>query len=1120
MAMAMAVIAAGEMFAAPLMSAAGGRPNRDDFVKAWGVRPSDFPSRFSRDGALSMEEIACSADCNMALPGETVRVTVLLRNSGGERIDLQGRWIWIDETLVTRSADVFDLGIEVASVKPFGQLVLSLGPRTTAQTEVDVPLPETFGSGALLFERADSGVRLFIGHFARIIDAGLTPGAQTYQVCMDLDDPSVVARLHTAPNRVGAPYWPSDDPGHERAWSQLTNCLAAIRETGFPICVEWGAGPDRGPSHPLGRSRPHLDDGGVMLDTKADFAWLPAYDDDFKSQVKRLVAEWGWPKGPVNGLMLWNEPWNGISISGWGADDLRYREIYTAMCEGAEEAMRENKGVHVLLGGCDSSANTFDKLFPDGDMSFLPRLDFLSLHYQGLSPSNARFMRDRTGPNGRVRFWDTESWVANSPDRVPCVLAGMLAAGHDRIVGIQGHAVIATGYDVRVPTPDGRQETRHLVQAWPCAPALAAFQRFVGNRVFERLQWEGLPWAWRFRGDDPDDLTVVVCGDIAPAFDGKGRTGIVPFWTAREAAGGGNPTGSLLISGVPGAELFDGNGNLVARAGNDGALTIPLSYSGYYLRPAGVPGAAERLVKALDASRSSGMPPVAPVLRDATQPLRPGTIFRAELRNLLNRPLRGSFSAVAEGLTLETPSEVEIAANSVAAVEMKVVSGEASPANEYPFRIVFDAGGEGRVEWRETLHCNVIASRSHAAAAPFKDWSTPWPQTVRRGGDGATDMEKAWLPMLGHSGPPPAGGAAIAWVSADDEAFHFAAQIADSTPDPGMPRFETLDEDAYFYPAVAEELDREATVATRPATAPGGVEAWTSLADKMAFTLDAGDAPREIVLVLADDDGLLRRRYALNVSDAAGTRTETLAPAADRARVPVVVRGASRVELRTLNWLKPLIVAVEGLDGDPAWEERVVKTRHAWPADVRRYTYRRRPDLPQGATPAHDNVQIAFNVLPDDEKPWHPAAPGTFKGYAGYWDTDWEFALNPVAEAFGGGVEVWKCRAPGLPDKHYYPRSPKHPDEGPVRDASLRIWRDDRHRYVVASIPWKEIPGVRAARDEGRPIKFSFRVNDNGVPGACMELSCRRSVAKRNESFKPNWCEHWANEVEFGWERQ
>jgi hypothetical protein len=35
-----------------------------------------------------------------------------------------------------------------------------------------------------------------------------------------------------------------------------------------------------------------------------------------------------------------------------------------------------------------------------------------------------------------------------------------------------------------------------------------------------------------------------------------------------------------------------------------------------------------------------------------------------------------------------------------------------------------------------------------------------------------------------------------------------------------------------------------------------------------------------------------------------------------------------------------------------------------------------------------------------------------------------------------------------------------------------------------------------------------------------MELAKGRSVSKRNShAFHADWTEHWANEVEFGWER-
>ena len=66
-----------------------------------------------------------------------------------------------------------------------------------------------------------------------------------------------------------------------------------------------------------------------------------------------------------------------------------------------------------------------------------------------------------------------------------------------------------------------------------------------------------------------------------------------------------------------------------------------------------------------------------------------------------------------------------------------------------------------------------------------------------------------------------------------------------------------------------------------------------------------------------------------------------------------------------------------------------------------------------------------------------------------YEDTDYEYALNPVAPAFGGGTEVWRLLAPGMPRKHFYPRQFKSAvDGGPVTGAKLIIKRDGNTRIV------------------------------------------------------------------------
>jgi hypothetical protein len=201
------------------------------------------------------------------------------------------------------------------------------------------------------------------------------------------------------------------------------------------------------------------------------------------------------------------------------------------------------------------------------------------------------------------------------------------------------------------------------------------------------------------------------------------------------------------------------------------------------------------------------------------------------------------------------------------------------------------------------------------------------------------------------------------------------------------------------------------------------------------------------------------------------------------------------------------------------------RIEHRWPKGVRRYSYRKWPELPVGHfNPAYDNVQIAFNVLPEAQKTTLMELPGTMHKYTMYQDTDYEYALNKVAAKYGGGTEIWRLQVPGMPRKHFYPRQPKSPFDGAVKGGKLVVKSVGGTRIVECAIPWSEIPAVYQARKAGRPVKFSFLVNDAGdgkgnAGAGMMELGEDRSVAKLNPSFHVDWAEHWANELQFGWEK-
>ena len=1023
-------LAAAQGLAFELPEPGAGTVPAAEWAAVWGVNPAALGSHFTISRGLKVTLIASSVPANVLWPGEAATFTWQFVNQTDQPISAAGRAVVLRYALYTHpGGDVFKTGVR--KLADCGSVPLAIAVPAQGYEDVTVtpPIPPACGGYAVLLDLPGYD-RLFGAGCVRTFRPPVEQAAVN-RLTVDNRNVDLLTRLGVTVNRVGVSFKPTSARDFETWFAEQGKYLAQLQAVGKPTCLEFGVGAPNGPTQPLGLPRWHLTSEGVMLGGKADWTWLPQYDGEFKALVKRFAVTWGWPHGPVTAMKFMNEPWNGLSISGWGADDLRYREIYTALCEAVEEA-RQEAGVQILLGGCDSSSNTFDKLFPDGKDTFLPRLDFMSIHYQGMNPATTvKMFVNRQSPRGRVQVWDTESWVANSDDRVAAVLSTMLAMGLDRIVGVDGRVLTSdtSGAWEEVRTAQGK-ERRVVTHAWPVAAALGACQHFLGARPFREILFpHGLPWVYRFDGlTGEEDSTLVVVGDLGPTF---GRDNLL-FRTVRGQAEAAHkqalrnqlaalpadsPRRADLEARLQAPETLSGARMVIAAAGDryalydfygnpvpaqGGEIIVPLNDRGYYLRGAGGRGSWARLLAAVRAARIEGYEPVEAVVHDPTAPLGKGAAVRLELTNILNRPVSGVLSVAVGGLTGPAPQVLRLLP-----YETKMITapleGPPNAANSYPLRLTFDAGADGRTGHEEDIHVNYVARRTITVDGNLDDWQGVLPQpVVSQGLQQPTPTEAAWLPFKTFASSY-TQGLATGYLAYDADYFYFAAKVADSTPEEGMPRFATRDEDADFYPETSYKTD-------------GGA--------------------------------------ALH-----------------------------------------------------------------WPEGVRRYSYRRYPELPMGSSPNHDNVQLAFNVLPEADKPWYPGPPGTMAKFTGYWDSDYEYALNPVAPAYGGGTEIWPIRRPDLPNKHYYPHSLPAPGEGPVTGGKLVCTRNGNTRVVECALPWSEIPGVKRALEVGRPIKFTFRVNDNAGVG-CLELARGRSVSKHNwNTFKPDWIEHWANEVEFGWEK-
>jgi hypothetical protein len=749
----------------------------EDFGKALGITAQGW----------SVQQIGCSLGANILWPGDEASFTFFVKPGQSFKGKLQvevvqygtkgkpGDW-W--KPIVFRIAEVSSVAMEVELPADGGEVTVK--PR----------IGGAFGGYAVLLALGERG-RAFGCTCVRVPRA--VPGREQFPTyAMDLGWPhemspavfNVFKRLGVKGARTEGGYNTIADAHVD--WAM---------ENDLTLMLTVGCGGTPADQQPLGRGRPWLkQDNSCIEEIKEDLAWLPSFDPEFKRYLKEVLCKHGWPKGPVNAVELWNEPWEGVSISGWGADIPRFRELYRVMAEAVLEARRE-AGVKVLIGGACSSANTRDKLFCDGQDTFLPWLDFVSIHYQPLSadPVLEPKWMNRKGEYGRVRVWDTESWVANSDDRVAAVIASMRAMGQDRTAGIYAGNVFSS----QKHRVQGKEYA--VAQVWSPGASVAACQHFIGQRAFREILFKnGLPWVFVFDGlpagqgtakpgqVNPDDGTVVVTGDLSASYD-KNRTLFRSVGLAKEAR----------------LELPDGGGKFILHdfyanplPSVSGKIVIPLNNLGYFLRTDGSAGSFAKLLQAIRKAAITGVDPVEVVASDMTAPIAARPKLKLRISDVLSRSVQGKLTVKVDGLTVEPAEQlVSLKAQESAEVTVTITGGSATPDNNYRLLATFDAGKDGVVKHAELMHVNCIAKRTIAVDGNLDDWQGVIPQASAQR-VGTSETEKAYLPFVNWERQD-GGGAVTAWLAYDERFFYFAAKVPRMD---GLLRFETRNDDDFFYP--------------------------------------------------------------------------------------------------------------------------------------------------------------------------------------------------------------------------------------------------------------------------------------------------------------------------------
>ena len=1160
--------------------------------------------------------IESSAPANVFWPGDDIRLKFQLINNTSQSIDIDAKVhvfrygtkgipndIWLPQMIK----------LDYEKVIP---VHLSILPNGYVNTSVSVDDIKDFGGYAVVFDLGKYGRRLGTS-FAYSMKPSLVK-MQYPKQSLDYLGVDFLNRVGVQSIRYGIPFVSPDNPDYQGFRQELKKLMKDFMDNNITVMLMFGEG-RMAQSMPLGTTRPHLDENGKFLHTKQDLVWLPELDEDFKKFVKELCLDFGWPKGPVTAVCLWNEPWEGTSISGWQADMIRYKEIYTKMAEAVIEA--REKDIDVLVGGGDSNSNALDKFFADGTMDMLPIFDFLSIHYQGMeAPVLYPEWNKRKDNKGRVKIWDTESWVGNTDDRVGLVIAANRSAGYDRSMGIFGGYMYSgdpnrSVRSMEVRTEKGKETMPKLHNTWSAAAAVGAAQSMIGEREFNRLLFKnGLPWVMIFDGyeNKKDDGTIVIAGDLGEAFGAEN----ILFRNVRSLSEARKKVdlhhqlktlpansaerkkienelntyypitdGKMILKANPSFLLYDFYGNAIAP--KNGIYEIPLNYQGYYMCVNGEKGAFDKLVSAISKADIVGYEPVEIIAKDFTAPIASKPEMELQLTNILNRPVKGVLSVSIGNLDLSYPQNVSFKPNETKTIRAKVTNGTASVDNNYPLEVHFDAGKDGfAVHW-ENMHVNYIAKKTIKIDGNLNDWQNMISQTIEGSSKASISLtEAAWYPYQKFDSN--AEGLAHTYLAYDDDYFYFAAKVADKTPNKGTLRFETRNDDDYFYPDTAYMQTiyaMHSTIVMQPAAEsdqkalqlPSAKGRMMNYMENTSTTLSMGmdihlpkdkytrtsfyfpsinqnglsvtvydkDSGKELLSTKIDKlwNGTyltldLCGNVRIRCSSHGWWYTTKLSGIFFDSSDNVVNSGNAGASAKLVNrdfdtvgnWMGTygqlgyyLIGSDSSLPQDVTchvvFQDDLVPL--VWPEQVRRFTYRKRPTLPDGTNGiATDNILIAFNVIPIGEDGMEAETKGTMPRYIGYKCTDYEYALNTVAPEYGGGFEIWRMLVPGMPRKHFYPRQPKSSFDGAVKDGKLITTREGNTLYYECAIPWSEIPDVKKAIDKGDKIKFSARINDDGAGAACMELARGRSVSKKNSrAFHPDWKEHWANEVEFGVEK-
>ncbi len=445
----------------------------------------------------------------------------------------------------------------------------------------------------------------------------------------------------------------------------------------------------------------------------------------------------------IRACNIWNEPWEGMGITGWKSTGDHYRDIVREINDAVNEVDPAIKTV-----AADSAHNTQWKLFAAG---MEDSIDVISTHYANPTSTHAyslaRYYDKKT--------WETETWRAWAGDASSVRHALLYFANGGDKVSLFNHQMF---FDHRGnPTPG---------TVW-----VAAMREMLEGLSFEKVVHpKRPPFVFLFTGENR-----AVAAVTTSAFAGTGN----PRSAFRSQFG--KRVLKMGFRAPAETQVYDILGNSIDSTKEPAELRLKVSEEPRYIEYRGSPS---KLASRLKQAHYENLRPVEITLRDITRRLgQEDAAIPVTLKNAYSEPINGQVRVEAQAIDLtQSEQTFELGAAEEKTLRFKV-EGRTGKGNAFPVEVTVDSD-RGQAQLSETLHVAVVAPGNPEIDGRIADWERFGAVPVRFGAGQRADrsQEAAWRPWKDVS--VDGSLATEAAFAADENYLYFMARVKDSEHDP------------------------------------------------------------------------------------------------------------------------------------------------------------------------------------------------------------------------------------------------------------------------------------------------------------------------------------------------